>query len=196
MKASIILAFLILNIWDCKADESLYHINREWRFPLGSGAVTISLAKMKSTIDGQEIYSLRVMSEHAEPSVHDETEFLGSVTRDMEKEGMQPQRIVGIIIDLRESEIRKRLSNAASTSEIWLKSKPSEYESAVVKLLNSIEAYGSFNKVFNSYGLKVEVAHAEYISLIKPIQSGAKNSNALALPSSATLQLILKKIKP
>jgi len=187
--------WLIMNATAMAVAFQPHHISREWRFALGSGAVHIIASDQKSTIDQQPIYTLQIIDDNVLPTLTDETKFLGVVAHDMENEGLSPRRIVLIILTLREPDVSRRLSVAASNSLLWTNVNRDRLGEAVVAVLNSIGAYDSFNQVFNQYGLKVVVTHAEYISLVKPHEIGIAHSSASKVPSTATLELVLQKIE-
>jgi hypothetical protein len=114
----------------------------------------------------------------------------------MQSEGMSPTRVVAINLELREPDVSKQLSMAAYESKEWRDAKASEYGAVVVKLLNSVRAYDAFIRLFAQYGLTVEVTHAEYISTIRPEQIGLGRNGLSKLPSSATLNMVLRHKAP
>jgi hypothetical protein len=190
MKTLMSIALLLLAVNICSAEE-LQHSNleREWQFPLAQGTVKIELSGMISPIDGREVYTLQIIDGIVEPNVTSEAKFLETVVHEMEKEGMSPQRIDMILLELREPDIRKRLHRAAYASKMWKQAERSDRERVVVNLLNSIGAYSAFDRVLNQYGLKVKVGWAEYLSMIKPAEVGLKGGTVSALPDTATLEI-------
>jgi hypothetical protein len=163
---------------------------RDWKFP---GSVTVRLASNPSTMDGNAVYTLQIIAGKATPSVADEAAFLKAVTAAMQAEGMPPDRIAAINLELREPDAGRQLSLAAYKSKAWRGAKAADYGLLVAKLLNSIRAYGAFNELFGRYGLSVEVAHAEYVSTIRPEEIGLKPNGVHRLPSGATLNLVLRR---
>jgi hypothetical protein len=162
---------------------------RDWKFP---GSVTVRLVSNPSTEDGTAVYTLQIIAGKTAPSVAEEAAFLKAVTAAMQAEGMPPDRIAAINLELREPGAGRQLSMAAYKSKAWRGAKPSDSGLIVAKLLNSIRAYDAFNQLFGRYGLTVEVAHAEYISTIRPEEIGLKPNGVHRLPSGATLNLVLR----
>ena len=105
---------------------------------------------------------------------------------------MQPTRIVGLDLELRELEACARLARTAYGSAEWREAKQSNYALVIVKLLNSSDVYGAFNQVFGEYGLKIEVTGAEKIATTIPEQLGLKRNGVSRLPSGATLEMVLR----
>jgi hypothetical protein len=129
----------------------------------------------------------------AKPSVREETSFLHDVTSDMLKRGILPERIVGIILELREPEVREALAAAAYNSPSWKAHNSAAADDVVVALLNSIGSYNQFNSVFDGYGLMVEVSSAEHIETTSPQSIGLRPKGIMNLPIGATLELAVHK---
>jgi hypothetical protein len=165
---------------------------RDWHFPFADGLVTIHLSSTPDLRDGKPSYILQIISGRAFPKVTDEAAFLGTVTKAMENEAMQPTRIVGLDLELREPDACARLARTAYGSAEWREAKPSNYALVIVKLLNSSDVYGAFNQVFGEYGLKIEVTGAEKIATTSPEQLGLKRNGVSRLPSGATLEMVLR----
>jgi hypothetical protein len=163
---------------------------RDWKFP---GSVTVRLASNPSTADGNAVYTLQIIAGKATPSVAEEAAFLKVVTAAMQAEGMPPDRIIAIELELREPDASRQLSLAAYKSKAWRGAKAADTGLLVAKLLNSIRAYGAFNELFSHYGLTVEVAHAEHVSTVTPEEIGLKPNGVRRLPSGATLNLVLRR---
>jgi hypothetical protein len=166
---------------------------RDWQFPVAQGSVTVRLASTPSTEDGNAVYTLQIIAGKTTPSVAQEAAFLKAVTTAMQADGMPPERIAAITLELREPDAGKKLALAAYKSKEWRGAKSSDYGLIVAKLLNSVRAYGAFNQVFGHYGLTVEVAHAEYISTIRPQEIGLSPNGVHRLPSGATLNIVLRR---
>jgi hypothetical protein len=188
--------FLLLgafSAYQCGADALQPVSQRDWKFPMADGSVTIRLTSAPSTEDGKAVYALQIIAGRAAPSVVDEAAFLRTVTLAMQSEGMSPTRIAAINLELREPDVSKQLSMAAYESIKWRDAKTADYGVVVAELLNSVRAYEAFSQVFGEYGLAVEVTHAEYISTIRPEQIGLKRNGLSRLPSSATLDMVLRR---
>lgn len=193
MKPLLFLLLAALSASQCGADTLQPVSQRDWKFPVAHGSVTVRLTTTPSTDDGKSVYVLQIIAGKAAPSVVDEAAFLKAVTIAMQSEGMSPTRVVAINLELREPDVSKQLSMAAYESKEWRNAKPSDYGAIVAKLLNSVRAYDAFNQLFGQYGLTVEVAHAEYISTVRPEQLGLKRNGLSGLPSSATLEMVLRR---
>lgn len=166
---------------------------RTWEFPTSNGRVIARLTSTPSTADRRDVYSLQITCNGSCPSVEEEAGFLRKITLDMENTGLAPSRIVAIHLDLLEPDVSRRLSQAACQSQAWIDAKPVDHGIIVARLLNAIGAYNDFSRVFDQYGLSVEVGHAEYVSTINPREAGLCSAGALHVPSSATLELVLRK---
>jgi hypothetical protein len=193
MKSFLFIVFTALVAYSCSADTVQPISQRDWSFPIANGPVIVRLTSTLSTEDGKPIYALQIIAGRASPTVVNEAVFLNAVTSSMESEGMPPTRITAINLELREPDVSKQLSMAAYRSQEWRDAKVSDYGPIVARLLNSIRAYDSFNHLFGQYGLTVEVAQAEYISTIRPEQIGLNQGEVSRLPSSATLEMVLRR---
>jgi hypothetical protein len=160
------------------------------------GSVIIRLTSTPSTDSGKAIYTLQIIAGKSTPSVVEEAALLKEVTVAMQNDGMSPTRIAAINLEVREPDVSKQLSMAAYESKEWRDAKASDYGVIVIKLLNSIRAYDAFDHLFAQYGLSVEVTHAEYISTVRPEQLGLKRNGLSGLPSSATLDMVLRRKVP
>jgi hypothetical protein len=196
MKFFLFLLLATLSAYQCGADTLQPISQRDWKFPMADGSVTVRLTSTPSTDDGKAVYALQIIAGRAKPSVDDEAAFLKTVTVAMQSEGMSPTRIAAINLELREPDVSKQLSMAAYESKEWRDAKASDYGVIVAKLLNSVRAYDAFNQLFGQYGLTVEVTRAEYISTIRPEQIGLKRNGLSRLPSSATLDMVLRRKVP
>ena len=163
---------------------------RDWKFP---GSVTVRLALNPGTENGNAVYTLQIIAGKTAPSVAQEGAFLQAVTVAMQAEGMPPDRIAAIDLELREPDAARQLSMAAYKSKAWRSAKAADYGLIVAKLLNSARIYRTFSELFGRYGLTVEVAHAEYVSTVRPEQIGLKPNGVHRLPSGATLHLVLRR---
>ncbi len=167
---------------------------REWDFP----NTQIYLEESNNSLDGKIIYSLNFMQSFRPPTnITEEVGFLKTVTQDMEKAGMPPQRIAGIRLSVAEPDVLKQLAAAAYDSSLWAKkfdaTNPGD---ALALILNQIGAYAPFNQVFNPYGLQVKVNYAGKIGLVKPQEFGLAKKGKLRLPNDATLEMSLIPITP
>jgi hypothetical protein len=167
---------------------------KDWQFPTANGPAVVRVVSMQSTEDGKPIYSLQIITGRTGPSVIDEATFLATVTKSMSDEGMPPTRIVALHLELKEPDVQRRLSTAAYESDEWRSANASSAGRIVVKILNSIGAYEPLNQVFRKFGLVAEVSNAEYITTISPESLGLKRNGVPDLPSSATLELVLRQV--
>lgn len=196
MKTFLFLLLTTLSVYQCRADTVQPISQKDWKFPTADGSVTVRLTTTPSTDDGKAVYVLQIIAGRAAPSVVDEAGILKAVTVAMQSEGMSPTRVAAINLELREPDVSRQLSTAAYESKEWHGAKPSNYGMIVAKLLNSVGAYDAFNQIFDQYGLTVEVARASYISTIRPEQIGLKRNGIPRLPSSATLDIVLRHKMP
>jgi len=194
MKVPWYLISLLLASVRCRGEVLHPTDKRTWEFPSSNGRVVAHLTSTPSTVDRRDVYSLQITCKGSCPDVVEEAGFLTTVTHDMETAGLAPGRVVAIRLDLREPDVSKRLSKAACDSQAWINAKPVDHGVIVADMLNAIGAYDAFNPVFAKYGLSVKVSHAEYVSTMDPRKTGLCSTAAPRVPSSATLDLTLRKM--
>jgi hypothetical protein len=175
-------------------DTAAHDYIRKWNFP----NTRIDLFETTSQLDGKIIYALDFMQSFRPPTnITEEVGFLKTVTQDMEKAGMPPQRITSINLSVAEPNVLKQLATAAYDSPLWAKKfDATNPGGALALILNQIGAYAPFNQVFNPYGLQVKVNYAGKIGLVKPQEFGLAKKGKLRLPNDATLEISLIPVEP
>lgn len=165
---------------------------REWSFPSEKGSVQIRLTQKISPRD-PFISAITFVYNGAFPNIKKEAELLKIVLEDMKKEELFPEKVWSIYIEFGGTN-SKELALAAAKSPEWAKASENDYPKLIVQLLNSINAYAPFNRVFENYKLNVRVVGAEHIMLSKSTEIGLENSPLRMLPSEASIQLGTKRI--
>lgn len=165
--------------------------DREWKCSNNSETITIGLNFISQK--DPDLFSLTILRKGSEPNISKEAECLKSTLLEMKQEGLSPEKL-WVIYTTFGGANSKDLAIAADTSKQWEEAQKNDHARMVIQLLNASDIYAPYNDALRPFGLNVQVAAAEYISLSKANTLGLDTVNGHLLPSGASLQLLVKPL--
>jgi hypothetical protein len=172
---------------------------KTWTFALPNGTLLINL---QSNPDGTVGLSIRPDGKGQEAPIGEQVEPLKQVLQEMSTLGWDPHKLSYLSTRIFGQDVREKLAYACVDSRDWhlsMHNKKEDKEKLVVALLNQSGAYEPYNEAFNIYGIQVQVAAAEKVSLVYFSSLPRRNSRDRAyvgvrVPGDAMLRLTFSKV--
>src|SRR5438552_11393815 len=176
----IVFTYLICLCSRCTSDDRVGSV-KEWVFTTENGGV-LKIDLMAGQRSGHNFFLRIRPTTKATVSVAEETKFLAEVYKQLPGISVHPENVRAIDMPgLRETDVKKRLAEAAVRSEKWCSAVKSGQglNPALLGLLNSIGAYDELNTVFTKYGLMVRIGSVEKIAIEKQPQTHISGEHIL-----------------
>jgi hypothetical protein len=195
MWARTIVLFVLLA--NAKADS--FKMIKVWSFTLPHGSLKIDLREYS---EGYLRMSIGPSGQIRMAPIAEQVEPLKQVLGELSSLGLDPKKLTYMGTRLFTEDIVEKLAYACVDSQEWrssIRNHGKGKEDLVVQLLNRSGVFEPYNEAFKLYGLRVEVAEAENVFLVRFSEFPARDSHDHAdknvlVPADAMLGMEFSQI--